>query len=144
MSRKRRTRSPAHEKMLAPSNMTLRKKAKTDYKEMIRPGKVSKEDPEEEEKEDKLTFAMPGEVVKGASYVRYEVLEKKGSKILVPVRYSIRNQNLDTTFHTKEAIGAHYKPCEMESMFSMSDTAQQTAMLLRSKIVPKLQPEDFA
>ena len=25
----------------------------------------------------------------------------------------------------------------------MSDTAQQTAMLLRSKIAPKLQPNDF-
>ena len=70
------------------------------------------------------TFAMPGESIKGASYLKYEVLEKNGSKILVPVRYSIRNQNLDTTFHTKEAINAHYEPCEMESMFSMSDTAQ--------------------
>jgi hypothetical protein len=27
----------------------------------------------------------------GASYFRYEVIEKKGSKILVPVRYSVRN-----------------------------------------------------
>jgi len=76
--------------MLAPSNMTLRKKAKTDYKKMIGSGRVIKEDPAEEEK-DEITFAMPGEKVKGASYVRYEVLEKKGSKVLVPVRYSIRN-----------------------------------------------------
>ena len=38
---------------------------------------------------------------------------------------------------------ALYEPNEMESMFTMSDTAQQTAMLLRSKIAPKLQPNDF-
>lgn len=31
----------------------------------------------------------------------------------------------------------------MESMFSMDETAQQTAMLLRSHLAPKLHPEDF-
>ena len=63
------------------------------------------------------------------------------------MRYSIRNklpaQDLNTTFHTKEAMEALYEPNEMESMFTMSDTAQQIAMLLRSKIAPKLQPNDF-
>lgn len=29
--------------------------------------------------------------VEGASYIRYEVIDKKGLKSLVPVRYSIRN-----------------------------------------------------
>ena len=62
---------------------------------------------------------------------------------MVPVRYSIRNSSLDTTFHTKEALQAVYMPSEMESMFSMDDTAQQTAMLLRSKLAPKLMPTDF-
>lgn len=87
----------------------------------------------------------------GASYLKYKVVEKKGDKMLVPVRYSIRNQptgskgkqNLDTTFHTKEAMKAAYKPSQMESLFSMSTTSQQTAMLMRSKIAPKLQPGDF-
>jgi hypothetical protein len=50
---------------------------------------------------------------------------------------------LDTSFHTKEALQALYQPSEMESMFSMDDTAQQTAMLLRSKLAPKLMPSDF-
>ena len=31
----------------------------------------------------------------------------------------------------------------MESLFSMDETAQQTAMLLRSRLAPKLQPNDF-
>ena len=43
------------------------------------------------------------------------------------MRYSIRNklpaQDLNTTFHTKEAMEALYEPNEMESMFTMSDTA---------------------
>ena len=30
--------------------------------------------------------------VGGASYFRYEMIEKKGEKILVPVRYSIRHK----------------------------------------------------
>lgn len=61
--------------------------------------------------------------MKSASFVRYEIIEKKGQRILVPVRYSIRNQNLDTSFHTKEALQALYQPSEMESLFSMDDTA---------------------
>jgi hypothetical protein len=68
------------------------------------------------------------------------LIEKKGQKSLVPVRYSIRNCNLDTTFHTKEALQAlkiaNYEPSEIESMFSMDETAQQTAMLLRSHLAP--------
>ena len=58
-----------------------------------------------------------------ASFVRYEIVEKKGQKILVPVRYSIRNQNLDVSFHAKEALQALYQPSEMESLFSMDETA---------------------
>ena len=116
---------------------------------MIKPAKPVKVDPvvEVEEQEEKLTFGLPGEQIPGASCLKYEVLEKKGQKILVPVRYSVRNQkstqNLNTTFHTKEAMQALYEPNEMESMFTMSDTAQQTTMLLRSKIAPKLQPDDI-
>ena len=61
----------------------------------------------------------------------------------MPVRYSIRNQNLDVSFHAKEALNAVYQPSEMENLFQMNETAQQTAMLLRSKLAPKLKPNDF-
>ena len=109
--KKRRNRSPNHDKMLVPSNMTLRKKAKVDYAQMSKYVKQEKEAPaEEDEMDEKLTFGMQGQQVAGASYLRYEVLEKKGQKVLVPIRYSIRNQNLDTTFHTKEAMQALYEP----------------------------------
>lgn len=30
--------------------------------------------------------------VEGSSYFRYEIIEKKGGKFLVPVRYSVRHQ----------------------------------------------------
>lgn len=90
-----------------------------------------------------MSLGLSTEEVGGASYLRYEILEKNGQKVLVPVRYSIRNQCLDTTFHTKEALQAVYQPCEMESMFALDETAQQTAMLLRSKLAPKLMPGDF-
>ena len=36
------------------------------------------EDAEDDGEEDKLTFGMPGEQIPGASYLKYEVLEKKG------------------------------------------------------------------
>ena len=75
--------------------------------------------------------------------MRFEIVEKRGQKILVPVRYSIRNQSLDVSFHAKEALQAVYQPSEMESLFSMDETAQQTTMLLRSKLAPKLQLNDF-
>jgi hypothetical protein len=39
---------------------------------------------------------------------------------------------------------ACYEPSEMESIFSMSEQAQQTAMLLRSKLAPKLKVDDIA
>ena len=67
----------------------------------------------------------------------------------MPVRYSIRNSSLDESFHTREALqavkgqGASYQPSEIESMFNMNENAQQTAMLLRSHLAPKLEPKDF-
>ena len=57
-----------------------------------------------------MKFDLKTNQIKGASFVRYEIIEKKGQKILVPVRYSIRNQNLDVSFHTKEALSAVYQP----------------------------------
>lgn len=36
------------------------------------------------------TYCNGGENAQGASYIRYEIIEKKGKQIVVPVRYSIR------------------------------------------------------
>jgi hypothetical protein len=105
--------------------------------------KSKKTEDHDQENQERVSLGLVSEPVGGASYLRYEIVEKKGTKILVPVRYSIRNQSLDTTFHTKEAMEAMYMPCEMESMYAMDETAQQTAMLLRSKLAPKLMPNDF-
>lgn len=87
----------------------------------------------------------------GASFLKYCVLERQGQKILVPIRYSIRNQkrqDLNSTISSDilmERNGeANYEPSEMESLFSMSAQAQQTAMLLRSKLAPKVKVEDIA
>ena len=81
-SKKRRNRSPGHEQMLAPSKMTLRNKVRPNYAQMVQHVKPVKEDPVEEEDdedtEEKLTFGLPGEQIPGASYLKYEVLEKKG------------------------------------------------------------------
>lgn len=33
---------------------------------------------------------MPEDFIYGASYLRYEIIERRGEKIVVPVRYSIR------------------------------------------------------
>ena len=123
--------------------MTLRKRPKLD-------SKFTQKDEEVQEENIPELLALSKKQPGGASYLKYKVVEKKGDKMLVPVRYSIRNQpaaskrqNLDTTFHTKEAMKAAYKPSQMENLFSMSATSQQTAMLMRSKIAPKLQPGDF-
>jgi len=54
---------------------------------------VNKEEKKEEEEEGRLSLGLVADQDKlgGASYLKYEVVEKKGQKILVPVRYSIRN-----------------------------------------------------
>ena len=82
-SKKRRNRSPDHEMMLAPSKMTLRNKVRPNYAQMGQYAKPVKAEPVVEEDEDdieeeKLTFGLPGEQIPGASYLKYEVLEKKG------------------------------------------------------------------
>lgn len=126
--------------------MTLRCKPKRSYVEMIRPATKSILGRNGDNTTNEINFAASTNHG-GASFVRYEVIEKKGQKVLVPVRYSIRNSNLDASFHTKEALqalkDASYQPSEIESLFSMDETAQQTAMLLRSHLAPQLQTEDF-
>jgi len=47
----------------------------------------------------------------GASYMKYELVSKKGEKMVMPVRYSIRRSqkqdhsvSMDHSFHTTEAL----------------------------------------
>lgn len=98
---RKRKRSPTLAKSLTPSTMTLRKRVKRDENpsEPLAPANqqplkstTPKTLPEEklDEGSYKLEQLNTNEV-KGASFVRYEIIEKKGQKILVPVRYSIRN-----------------------------------------------------
>jgi hypothetical protein len=43
--------------------------------------------------------------------MKYEVLQKKGQKVIMPIRYSVRNAPeqqsscMDKSFHTGEALG---------------------------------------
>ena len=103
--------------MATPSSMTLRKRVKKNPEPEVQV--IAPEEPVS-----KLQFSLATNEVHSASYLRYEIIEKRGQKILVPVRYSIRNQTLDTSFHAKEALQAVYQPSEMESLFSMDETAQ--------------------
>lgn len=112
---RKRKRSPQLQKAMTPSSMTLRKRVKRNPE--------PENQPEPIKEEDQLTFNPQASELQSASYVRFEIVEKRGQKILVPVRYSIRNQSLDTSFHTKEALQAVYQPSEMESLFQMDETA---------------------
>ena len=80
--------------MLEPSSMTLRKKARTNYADLFKLQKQPKPEKVQEETNEnfeKLRFGVPGDQIPGASYLKFEVHTKKGQKVLVPVRYSIRN-----------------------------------------------------
>ena len=57
----------------------------------------------EEKNQERVSLGLNREEIGGASYLRYEIVEKKGQKILVPVRYSIRNSSLDTSFHPMQS-----------------------------------------
>lgn len=65
--------------------MTLRPRHKK-----FKPNESVDEDLTEEDKQQDLTYNA--EVNGGASYIRYEILDKKGKQYVVPVRYSIRRQ----------------------------------------------------
>jgi hypothetical protein len=43
-----------------------------------------------EEPQEDLTYNPDAANSNGASYIRYEIIEKKGKQFVVPVRYSIR------------------------------------------------------
>ena len=106
--------------------MTLRKR--NTKSSTVEPNKQKNVKPSEESDEEASSsvaaVCLKTDQLTSASFLRYEIVEKKGQRILVPVRYSIRNQNLDVSFHAKEALQAVYQPSEMESLFCMNDTAQ--------------------
>jgi hypothetical protein len=62
--------------------MTLRSRAKK-----FRPNEVEDDD-------DNVSQIGGPDIPQGASYIRYEMVEKKGKQYLVPVRYSIRRAAL--------------------------------------------------
>ena len=103
--------------------MNLRKRVKTNQESVVDNNIAAAQLISDTEEEKMKHMGLSADQPQSASFVRYEIVEKKGQKILVPVRYSIRNQNLDVSFHAKEALQALYQPSEMESLFSMDDTA---------------------
>lgn len=77
----------------------------------------------------------------GSSYIRYEIIDKKGKQFLVPVRYSIRTagdksnvkQELERQILNND-LDFEYKPnAEMEGMFTMDQSAQEIKKLLADK-----------
>ena len=52
--------------------------------------KLNEEDDVTEEPQEDITYNPDAAATGGASYIRYEIIEKKGVQFVVPVRYSIR------------------------------------------------------
>lgn len=74
---KKRKRSPSVKSGASQVTMTLRSR----YKKLR---------PNEQNDNDDMVSVIGGDAPMGASYIRYEIIEKKGKQFLVPVRYSIR------------------------------------------------------
>ena len=80
-SSRKRKRSPSHDAMMQPfeSQMTLRKRAKLNYCDMIKPQVASKSIiGRQSEQQSEFSFGAQTGQVGGASFVRYDVIEKKG------------------------------------------------------------------
>lgn len=79
--------------------------------------------------------------------MRYELVGKKGEKVIMPVRYSIRrndlkaNVSMDQSFHTCEALAG--KVGASMEQFPMGRAAQQTNMLMKSKDMPVVESGDI-
>jgi len=85
----------------------------------------------------------------GASFIRYEIIEKRGQKKLVPVRYSIRNEEqalnassaaLVQSLHKQilnDEVQIEEEPSAMESMFTLDETSKQIRDLINLKRVEK-------
>jgi hypothetical protein len=85
---KKRKRSPSATSFIsqvtAIGGMTLRSRHKR-----LRGNEEDNVSITEEPQED-LTYNPDAANSNGASYIRYEIIEKKGKQFVVPVRYSIR------------------------------------------------------
>lgn len=87
---KKRKRSPSASSavsQLTARGMTLRSRFKK--------RKLNESDDDQEdmtEMQEDLTYNPDAANSGGASYIRYEIIEKKGKQFVVPVRYSIRRQ----------------------------------------------------
>eukprot|EP00347_Sterkiella_histriomuscorum_P012517 403368271 len=95
----------------------------------------------------------------GASYLRYEIIEKKQEQVLVPVRYSIRTNGGSNIFDQNKAndkeitqlerkilnnkVDFSYKPSNIESMFSMDEKTQEIQKLLKQRFTNEIQKEDI-
>ena len=98
----------------------------------------------EEEDESRSQFGMDDDqAMQGSSYIRYEVIEKKGKQYLVPVRYSIRraqkmgkvnpdNLEIERQILNNE-VDFEYKPSEMEGNFQLNQSAQEIKKHLTQK-----------
>lgn len=71
---------------------------------------------------------VPPAPVEGASYLKYELIQKKNTKVLMPVRYSIRNSGIDTKDKQlkkqilNNEVSFLYEPNEMEDLFDMDQS----------------------
>jgi hypothetical protein len=69
----------------------------------------------------------------GASYLRYEIIEKKGQKVLLPVRYSVRNGHIADQLVRQEILDnsfINYNPSDMEKNFKMASPTKQIREIL--------------
>ena len=82
--------------------------------------------------------SQANENMEGASYFRYEIIEKKDIKYLVPVRYSIRNQEGNPDPQIERYIlekenDIEYQPNENEELFAMDKSTQEIKKILKSR-----------
>lgn len=113
--------------------------------------KLNNEDEEQVSQIDEdATYCNAGENAQGASYIRYEIIEKKGKQMVVPVRYSIRRTKggnrqalpQDSDLHLERQIlnnqiEVEYKPNQMEGMFQLDQSAQDIRRLLIDQATKK-------
>lgn len=95
------------------------------------------------------------EAIQGASYIRYEIIEKRGQQVLLPVRYSIRTNpniigiaNNDDQHQLERKImnnelDFEYKPSNLENLFAMDEKTQEIQKILQERFQTELEEEDI-
>ena len=73
-----------------------------------------------------------GEEAIGASFIRYEVVERRGKQCLMPVRYSIRRGGTRAEDLERKILNheLEYVPSEMEALLPLDPSAQEVKRLL--------------